>query len=340
MAKCASFSMNKNNISSYLDIVNVSHSDVFDIPDSGDIAVILCHFNPCLYEAPVENIKMVLKWLFKENIPTYAVELRCGLNINSVPVLPSDHPKVIQLQSKSAIFRKDNLWNIAVSNVPKTFRYILCIDADTILVGKDWKQKLLQELNNYKIVQPFSKAIWTDSIGQAFKEKMSCGYAYSNKLDNPQISKYFHSGFAIALHRNFWGETSGMFNSPVGGGSLFLMSAIMGLPNELEPSLSKISSEFLNAYLHWAKSIYKWTDTKFSFLDCEAWHLWHGSRQKRKYFDRFERLNGFNPDTDIVEVASGLHEWSLSASFEKAKMIETVEEYLNTREEDEWFISS
>ena len=121
---------------------------------------------------------------------------------------------------------------------------------------------------------------------------------------------------------------------------MFLMSAIMGLPNELEPSLNTISIPFLKHYLCWSESIQRWTDNRFGFVDCEAWHLWHGTRKKRKYIERFERLTNFNPDDDIVSTGQfGLHEWSEGANLKKMEMINSVQEYFNAREEDEWFDS-
>lgn len=228
-------------------ILNTSHlnpNDVFDLADEGRIVAVLCHFNPCLYESPVRNLKNVLKWLLAERIPTYAVELRCGRSQQMPSLLPTGHRKIIQLQSRFTMFRKDNLWNIVEQVLPAHFEYVLCIDADTLLLGDGWQTSLLQELDKNKAVQPFSKAVWTDSVGQPFKEKTSCGFAFHHNLPNPQISKGFHSGFAIAVHRDFWKRTAGFYNSPVGGGSLFLMSAIMGLENELEANLSKLCPPF------------------------------------------------------------------------------------------------
>jgi hypothetical protein len=199
----------------------------------------------------------------------------------------------------------------------------------------------MQELENNKIVQPFSKALWTDSIGKTFKEKTSCGFAYRNNLPMPQVSKGFHSGFAIAVRRDFWNQTSGFYNSPVGGGSLFLMSAIMGLENELEANLNEICPPFLEHYRLWAKSVYAWSEGRFGYIDCKALHLWHGSRKKRRYFERFERLKTFDPNIDISYVGDqGLYDWSPEALSSKPDLIQRVEDYFYSREEDEWFVSS
>lgn len=312
----------------------------FEINNNKGIAVVLCHFNPCLYEAPVQNLKNVLHWLVKEEIPTFGIELRCGLSLGQKPILPENHKRVLQLASNSTIFRKDNLWNIANLIVPTNFKFILFLDADTLIIGDDWQEQLRTELEKTKIVQPFSKAIWTDSLLKPFKEKLSCGFGLAKSHEQPHSSKFFHSGFGIAVHRSFFTETPGFYNSPIGGGSLFLISAITGAQNELEANLREISYPFLKHYHCWAELVLKWSDGKLGFVNCEAWHLWHGSRKKRKYIERFEKLKGFDPDFDIESVGPyGLHEWSDRARSGKSDMINSVHNYFDSREEDEWFDS-
>lgn len=77
------------------------------------------------------------------------------------------------------------------------------------------------------------------------------------------------------------------------------------------------------------------------YIDCQAVHLWHGSRMKRRYFDRFERLRQYDPNTDILLAGShGLHDWTPEAVSAKPDLVKGVEDYLYSREEDEWFVSS
>jgi hypothetical protein len=314
--------------------------EVFEVEDHGTLAVVLCHFNPCAYSSPVQNLDTVLKWLLHEQIPTYAIELRCGLSSTKPSALPLGHRKVVQFDSRTTMFLKDNLWNIAERNLPAQFQHVLCIDADTILVGHDWKRRLLAELEATPAVQPFSKGFWTDSSRTPFKEKHSSGFAAQHHLPEPHVSKNFHPGFAIALRRDFWTSTGGFFNSPIGGGSLFLISALLGLDNELESSLRQITPHFLEQYFRWAASVCQWSGRRLSFVECDAYHLWHGSRAKRRYAERFQRLNGFDPAEDIVTDSAGLEQWSPYALLHKKSMIDGVAEYFFERDEDECFASS
>lgn len=314
---------------------------VFDLPDKGEIAAVLCHFNPCLYHSPVHNLHYVLHWLGLQGIPTYAAEVRSGLSANVAPALPASHPKVLQIVARSTLFRKDNLWNIVASRLPSQFRFVLCLDADVILTDPDWKNTLLSALDRDLVVQPFTRAVWTDSERLAFKEKPSCAYGYRTSAPSPQVSHNFHSGFAIAAHRDLWVSTRGFYNCPIGGGSLFFVSGLMGLENELESKLSDVSPALLHHYRRWAAELHSWGRGKFGYTRGDAVHLWHGSRAKRRYRDRFDALRGFVPDADIEEIEPfGLQEWTDSARTMKPDLVAQVDEYFSTREEDESFSSA
>ncbi len=318
-----------------IDAVQLISHAVFDLPDAGDTVAILCHFNPCLYISPVRNLAATLDWLLAEELPTYAIELRCGHSVSAPPVLPVGHRKVLQLTSDSWMFVKDNLWNVLAKNLPAHFSNIICVDADVSLRTRGWKKTLADRLGSFPVVQPFSRGVWLDSIGNVFKEKYSCGYAANCGLPTPHLSKEYHCGFAVAVRRDFWAETGGFFNSPVGGGSLFLMSATLGVENELEPILSSAAPAFARQYREWADRVRCWSHQRLGHVDGDAYHLWHGSRAKRRYFDRFELLSGFDPFTDVESKPSGLHEWSPVARTTKQTMLRRIEDYFKEREEDE-----
>lgn len=325
---------------------------VFDLDDSGELAVVLCHFNPCLYSNPVRNLSRVLSWLHQEQLPTYAVELRCGKSLHAPPQLPINHPKVVQLRSASVMFQKENLWNIAVSHLPHSFRYVLCLDADVFLCGDQWHQGLLRQLRTHRIVQPFSRAIWTDSLGNAYRKKISSVFAFTNGLDNPESGKIYHPGFAVACDRDFWSATPGFYNGPLGEGASCLMAAIMGRSVSMSPYFAGVSEAFLDSYLTWADVVFKWTDGRLCYTNCDALHLWHGATQQRKYIwhaptshptyiERRKWFKGFNPNEDFhIDPHSGLITWSPSALSEKRDLIAEIEKYFSNRSEDVWFDSS
>jgi hypothetical protein len=315
--------------------------EVFNLPDTGEMAAVVCHFNPSAYAAPIQNLQATLRWLGAERLPTFAVEVRCGRSLDVPPVLPVGHPRVLQLTGASSIFRKDNLWNVMARRLPLRYRFVLCLDADSLLLSNDWQPRLLDALKERLVVQPFTTAVWTDSAQQAFKRKPSCGLGWQNGRPNAHLSSEFHSGFAIAVRREFWEATPGFYNSPIGGGSLFFVAAAVGQECEVEPTLESVSRPFLDHLRQWERATYAWVHGSFGAIEGEAVHLWHGSRAKRQYMERFKRLATFVPDCDIVSTAPyGVHEWSQQAFLEKPQMVQAVKDYFSSREEDEIFVAT
>lgn len=315
--------------------------EVFDVSEVGDIAVVLCHFNPEAYRAPIRNLRIVLAWLARERVPTYAVELRCGASLAHHPVLPEGHDRVVQLTSHSVLFRKENLWNIGAAVLPSRYRYVLCLDADTLLLSGGWLDRLKRALAVSPVVHPFATARWTDSSRRLYRESISCGYRSASGYPGPSQEMQCASGLAIAVRRDFWTETAGFYNCPIGGGSVLMTSAAAGLPNRLEKTMRRVSMPLWEDFDRWAASVRSWCRGKLGFIDGNATHLWHGSRAKRQYWSRFDRIAGFDPRTDVTHVGRfGLLEWSPSAFVEKSAMIRNVAEYFGTRDEDELYHAS
>jgi hypothetical protein len=324
----------------------------FDFNDKGELAVVLCHFNPCGYLNPIRNIQRTLDWLAEQKLPTYAAELRCGKGLQSKPILPIHHPKVIQLSSECVLFQKENLWNIVVKRLPSSFHFVLCLDADVVFKADQWQRRLLHLLQTHKVVQPFSHAIWNDSLGRAYRNKVSCLYAAAHDLEHPESGKLYHPGFALASHRAFWDETDGLYNGLFGEGASCFMAGLLGQWKSLEPYFGGLSDQNLSHYVRWAKSIYTWAGGSVCYLEGEAHHFWHGSTKERKYvwnsslenpvyLERRRCCQGFDPVSDFhIDENTGLITWSPSAIANKPGMVSHVESYFTMRGEDDWYDSS
>jgi len=322
---------------------------IFDADEAGELAVVLCHFNPLGFENPERNLARTLQWLESERLPTFAVELACGDGARGT-ALP-DHPRIIHLSARTAFFRKENLWNIAARRLPRRYRYVLCLDADIVLHAPGWKDALLAELEEHRLVHPFSDAAWLDSTGRVFRRKTSAVTAFLAGVDAPESGRTYHVGFGVALWRSFWSDTAGLYNGPLGEGASALMAAAMNRTAALAPYFGGISPEFLDHYRRWAEQISSWTRGKLSYIDAEARHFWHGHSAKRKYVwhnpigdahfeDRQTWFAGFDPAGDMTLDAQGLLDWTPAALASKPTMVSGIERYFAERDEDEWYDSA
>lgn len=66
-------------------------------------------------------------------------------------------------------------------------------------------------------------------------------------------------------------------------------------------------------------------------------HLYHGSRENRRYVERWTYQTDFtvDPQTDIETDANGLLRWTEQALAEKPEMVRRVGEYFALRREDD-----
>ena len=323
---------------------------VFDVEEAGDLAVVLCHFNPQGFDNPERNLAHTLQWLERERLPTFAVELACGSGRACGAALPA-HPRILHLTAPTVFFRKENLWNIAARRLPDRYRYVLCLDADIVLHGRGWKEALLAELESHRLVHPFSDALWLDSTERVFRRKTSAVTAFLTGLDNPESGRTHHVGFGVALWRSFWSETAGLYNGPLGEGASGLMAAAMNRAAALDSYFGGISPEFLDHYRRWAKQVSSWTNGNLSYIDAEARHFWHGHSAKRKYvwhnpignaqyMDRQMWFAGFDPARDMTSDSQGLIDWTPAALATKPAIVSGIERYFAGRDEDEWYDSS
>lgn len=323
---------------------------VFDVEEAGDLAVVLCHFNPQGYDNPERNLARTLQWLERDRLPTFAVELARGTIGARRAALPA-HPRILHLRASTVFFRKENLWNIAARRLPDRYRYVLCLDADVVLQGRCWREALLAELESHRLVHPFRDAAWLDSTGRIFRRKRSAVAAFLGGLDSPESGRTYHVGFGVALWRSFWSETAGLYNGPLGEGASSLMAAAMNRATALDPYFGGISLELLDHYKRWARQVSDWVDGNLSCIDGEATHFWHGHSAKRKYVwhnpignshyeDRQAWFTGFDPVQDMMSNAQGLLDWTPAALATKPGMVSGIERYFAGRDEDEWYDSS
>jgi hypothetical protein len=308
----------------------------FDIPDHGDLAIVLCHFNPCNYRAPVRNLSRVLDHLLTFSIPVYATELRCGLSLNNAPILPGNHPHVLQLTSNSVLFQKENLLNLAVNTLPMSYAKILCMDADVLLVAPSCGSDLARLLDTCCLAQPYSRAIWTDYDGNFISDRLSTAYGAWSHQELAHDPRLFHPGLAVAARRELWSNCGGLYNGPLGNGDWMLWSAALDAADTLAESTVAVSEEYWHHYRNWADAFSRWVRDRIGYVSGDAIHLWHGSKKNREYVGRMSRLKGYDPIADItLNSGTGLPEWSPLAQRTKQAMISSVSEYFLTRLEDD-----
>lgn len=296
---------------------------------NSEIAFVSCHFNPCNYVLPIENLAKT-----KESLAKFGI----GFHVATCEFCSYEDLKEGKTGddfiSASIIWQKEALLNAAVARLPGAIKYVVIIDADVLIDDDKWLEKLKESLNNHSIVQPWKRGIFLNADGEEQGLMASCGYG--NSLDDPRASNFrvYHPGLIWAFRRNFWTIGPGLFDlCPVGTGDVLLANALISsTPNEIDATNQMLSEKMRQ----WENDLSIWLQgERIGYVDADVKTLYHGEFKNRKYASRVELAKDFDPSTDIKpRTEPGVIEWTDYARENKATMIEGIAGYFNARLED------
>jgi hypothetical protein len=87
----------------------------------------------------------------------------------------------------------------------------------------------------------------------------------------------------------------------------------------------------------WGKLFYAYTNGKLGTVSGDIFHLWHGTHDRRNYFDRMWKITeyGFNPNIDIDDIHGRPLEWNKETLKTKPDLVGYFAEYFASRKEDD-----
>ncbi len=289
-----------------------------------DIAIVACHFNPCGYERPVENLMTVLDRI---------LDLGENLYVETCVFTRPAKIKEGEHFSKSILWQKEALLNAAVARLPDHITKVIILDADVLIPDAEWIGKVSAILEECAIIQPWARVAFLDKDGQEKACMASVGKGFARK--DPRCAKFevYHPGFAWAARRSLWTDGPGLYEKcVVGSGDELLAIAVTG--TELPDKGS--SAADVAGKLEWIEAFRKWNSGgNFGFLKADIKTLWHGEYKNRQYKARHLMLADFDPVTDLEpKDAPGPVEWSVYALREKPEMVRAIADYFGMRLED------
>jgi len=290
-----------------------------------DICVVTCHFNFADYMRPKANLRRFQRQMEKDGVPVFGIEVYLK---HQTPITTGWNGWTqFQIPRHAILWQKEALMNACVERVPEAFTKIACVDADVWFERPDWLQATSKALDKFKVVQPFSVAVWGDEDGKEIQKSNSCAALRQNEyLDG-------HPGFAVAARRELWTEQLGLFHLGVcGHGDTISMCGFLGLKMK-EFQLAGVGGT-LDADINtqeWARVTAIYTRKKVGLVEGTVFHEWHGSRKNRRYCERNDDLKHFNPLEHIETHEDGYLLWSRNTP---ARMMVSVEQYFIGRKED------
>lgn len=265
------------------------------------------------------------------NVKLYLVEHAFGDRHHEIVSAQGDHMKV---RSSSELWLKENMLNLGVRMLPRDWKYMAWIDADVWFRNDNWAIETLHQLQHFDVIQPWSECIDLGPYGNALSMFRSFVSLSSKGVKlQPQVGgayPYGHSGFAWACTRTFWENTGGLIDFAIlGAGDHHMAWATVG---KAEESIPKAMSEaYKSRVVDWQHRAVQVTNKFIGYVPGRLEHMWHGSKKRRFYKERWKILidNQYDPDKDLRHDAQGLIQL-----VGKPKLAHDIHKYLRSRHED------
>lgn len=273
------------------------------------LACVVVFFNPHKYRRILKNFFTFCE-NFPKSIPLYVVEASFDGSFET-----DAKYKIRANPSNQYMWQKERMINWVVDKLPDRYDRYMYSDCD--LIFPDRFEKLVLESDG--VVQCFEYINFLDTDKNIISTNQS-----SIKWVLDKTGTYGSPGGAWAYPR----DVVQYDRAPVGAGDSLLERAMLGLMDKSPKNI--LSNKEYDYYLKW--SIGKQRSDLY-YLPITIGHLYHGSRENRKYIDRHIVLQNedYDPEWDVQIAKNGLLSW---ASY-KPKMHQAVKSYFAERKEDD-----
>ena len=276
-------------------------------PIEEKLHVVLTISNPCLYARRYILIKEMLNRLELEetDIVVYVVEL--AYKKQRFIITDSKNPRHLQIRTETPIWHKENMINLGIKKLlPNNWKAVAWIDSDLEFENPTWAKDTLKVLNGTKdIVQIFSHSVDMNMNGEAMSVFVSFGYQYVKGLPyRREIKNFWHPGYAWACTRKAYEKMGGLYEDAILGSADNVMALSLiqqGLRGINEKSTDDYKESVL-IYQNRVKSL------RLGYVPGVIRHYFHGSKENRKYGDRWKILlnNNFSPREHLTHDENGI----------------------------------
>jgi hypothetical protein len=282
----------------------------YNKPKTNDMAIGFVFFNIAKSNRLLINYLYTTNKLKLSDIPYYTLEV-----VYNEPEIP----EAIHIECKSIMFQKERLCYVLEKHIPEKYTKILFLDCDIIFDNPNWYDDVSKLLNTYNLVHPFTTAIWLDITYMQILEKRDTLLSKKLPYDNGSIWNY-HYGFGWAFQRKWYNEIGFFQYCIVGGGDLFSIFSWLNIYSNVHKFITDEYTKFFN-----------FNKPSMSYITGTIYHLYHGSRINRAYFDRFKLMEDIKNIKDILIIEENKpFEFKPQYSYLNDK----IKEYLINRDDD------
>lgn len=287
----------------------------------GDLWAITSYFNPMSYDRRRQNYQCFRNAL---GVPLVAVELS---NSEHYELRSADADVIVRTASRSVLWQKERLLNVALQHLPAHVKYVAWLDCDVIFERQDWHVAAAAELRKRPVVQLFAsrsdlprdesyrgaQSTAVVSTHCSVAKHLSTGSSRTDGSAPPDARPIwnFDCGFAWAARRELL-DRHGFYDAMVmGSGDVAMAGAALGT-TAVAAQFARLNEAQSRHYESWASAFHRDVAADVGYLEGQIFHLWHGERFRRRYIQRhmeFSRM-AFDPLTDLHINETGAFEWA------------------------------
>jgi len=271
--------------------------------DDDPLYVILPYFNFCGFKS---RRRLFLDFI-ERNKTLKGVRFVVSEVVGPAPLPKLPVWKHIKTTTECQMWLKENIINMASTQLPPDWKYVAWIDADILFLNENWVQDTKEALEYYNIVQLFHTVVNMGPRGEAMKTDKSFRYMHSRSgTAYTSTDKYgfWHPGYAWACTRATWTKMGCLLDWAIlGSADRHMALAWIGQveksrPGNVHPNYIRLLLEFQT----------KCKDFRLGNIDGTILHEWHGRSEDRKYRERWEILtkHQFDPLKDLGLTKEGV----------------------------------
>ena len=241
----------------------------------------------------------------------------------------------VPVRSKTLVWNKECMINRGIAHLPPDWRYVAWVDADVFFRKRSWASETVDALQLYDVVQPWSDCYDLGPDDDHLQTHRSfCRLYKDSKPINPSGAagyEFAHPGYAWAATRQALERLGGLLEvAALGAADHHMALGLIGRAAESLPG--GIHPNYQRAVMRWQEWATQHTCGNIGYVPGSIEHRWHGSKDLRKYVDRWSILlkHAFDPIEDLKRNTSGL----LELAGNKPAFHRDIDAYFRQRNED------
>jgi len=290
----------------------------------GSLAAVCAYFNPCGYQTRRRNYDIFRRGMEQSGVTLLTVELT--FDPDEVSQLGS-HGNVLHIRGGDVMWQRERLLQLGIERLLADGCSALAwLDADIVFDSRTWHDDVLRALDGFDCVQVFEQLVSSYQEGRMVRPASAKDHR-----------SWAHGG-GWAATGDFWRRVKVYQHCILGGADSVMANVFFQYRNygdsqfcwpEKNPVMRQFNPRLREHITAWASE--SWGPWRIGYVARQTAHLMaHGARRDRRYLDRWQFLEEYEPQTDIAISNSGAFRWCC----DKPQLKRAVQDYFSARRED------